>query len=216
MSEMIVSCGSKPELAASVLGIISSASANACTPSLVLPFIWANSAMSARWAAISNAPPPGTTHLSSTVFFTARSPSRTASLIWAMVWPSGPLMRMVHERGFATPSTNVNFSSPKVCTVTSLAKPSTSGVRPSSELTALPPLDRVRRSMLRRLALRRARMFSLASISSDTGSMPFMLTTTKPSPGLQTSLLSSMIFFTFRSVNLRSASANSWRWAAER
>ncbi len=48
-----------------------------------------------RWwaAAISKAPAPGTTAPSSTVFFTARSPSRMASLICASVWSAGPCRR---------------------------------------------------------------------------------------------------------------------------
>ena len=45
-----------------------------------------------RWcaAATSKAPAPGTTAESSSVFFTARSPSRIASLICASVWSAGP------------------------------------------------------------------------------------------------------------------------------
>lgn len=47
---------------------------------------------------------------------------------------------------------------------------------------AAPPHASARRSMLRRLARRSARMPSLASRSSDMGSMPFWLITTKPCP----------------------------------
>ncbi len=40
---------------------------------------------------------------------------RLATLICAIVCLFGPLMRIVHEKGFTTPSTNVYFSSPSTC-----------------------------------------------------------------------------------------------------
>ena len=49
-----------------------------------------------------------------------------------------------------------------------------------------PPQASERRSMLRRLARRSPRMPSRASRSSDMGSMPFWLITTKPCPSLHT------------------------------
>lgn len=45
-------------------------------------------------------------------FFTARSPSLTASLIWVSVCLLGPLMSRVTERGFSHFSMKVYFSSP--------------------------------------------------------------------------------------------------------
>ncbi len=55
---------------------------------------------------------------SSMTFLTARRPSRQASLICAMVCLLGPLISTVHEKGLATPSTNVYTSSPSVCSYT--------------------------------------------------------------------------------------------------
>ena len=68
-----------------------------------------------------------------------------------------------------------------------------------------PPHASWRRSMLRRLARRRATMFSLASMSREIGSMPFWLMTTKPLlvPS-HTRRFSSMIFCTRSSVCRRS------------
>lgn len=55
-----------------------------------------------RWTfvAISNAPAPGTTHLSSIAFLTALSPSLIASFIYAIVCSFGPLIKIVHDVGF--------------------------------------------------------------------------------------------------------------------
>lgn len=50
---------------------------------------------------------PATTAPSFSVFETARSPSLTASLICAITWSLGPLMRMVTEWGLLTFSTKV-------------------------------------------------------------------------------------------------------------
>ena len=70
----------------SVFGIINNASANAITPNFALPTVFGTTSLiKKRLAANSNAPPPGTTALSSTAFFTARKPSFTASLIWSIV-----------------------------------------------------------------------------------------------------------------------------------
>lgn len=59
------------------------------------------------------------------------------------------------------------------------AYPRASGVSSSTELMAKPPQASVRRSMFLRLARRRPRIPSLASMSSEMGSMPFWLITTK-------------------------------------
>lgn len=69
-----------------------------------------------KWtlAASSNAPAPGITALSSIAFLTALNPSLTASLIYAIVCSFGPLIRIVHDVGFLTPSINVYLSSPNV------------------------------------------------------------------------------------------------------
>lgn len=50
--------------------------------------------------AISYAPAPGITHLSSIAFLTALSPSLIASLIYAIVCSFGPLIKIVHDVGF--------------------------------------------------------------------------------------------------------------------
>ena len=50
--------------------------------------------------AISKAPAPGITHLSSIAFLTALNPSLIASLIYAIVCSLGPLINIVHEVGF--------------------------------------------------------------------------------------------------------------------
>mmetsp|Transcript_3784 Transcript_3784/g.10895 ORF Transcript_3784/g.10895 Transcript_3784/m.10895 type:complete len:201 (+) Transcript_3784:311-913(+) len=171
---IMVSWASKPLFSASTLGVPNSASANASTPSLVRPCASFLVVLRRCWAqAISKAPAPGTTAPSSRVFFTARSPSRMASFICASVWSAGPLIRMVQEWGFRTPSTKVYFSSPSTCSYTSSAYPSASGTSSSTELMAKPPQARVRRSMLRLFARRSPKMPALASMSSAIGSMPF-------------------------------------------
>eukprot|EP01139_Manchomonas_bermudensis_P024396 Amastigsp_a842573_262.p5 type:complete len:136 gc:universal Amastigsp_a842573_262:1497-1090(-) len=110
----IVSIWSKPEFAARVLGMMSRASAKARTPRRLLPLtVLACSAILSE-SAISTAPAPGNAVWSSMQFLTARSPSRTASLIWAIVCALGPLMSTVHENGLTTFSTKVYFSSPSV------------------------------------------------------------------------------------------------------
>mmetsp|Transcript_29014 Transcript_29014/g.50082 ORF Transcript_29014/g.50082 Transcript_29014/m.50082 type:complete len:244 (-) Transcript_29014:286-1017(-) len=207
-SEMIESCTSKPEFSARTFGMMSMASAYACTPSLALPVTVPLKPISDVYAAVSKAPAPATTALSSIAFLAARRPSRTASLIWSMVWVLGPLMRMVHDLAALTSSMNVNLSSPSCSSYTLPAQPSTLGSRSISELTGVPPHARVTRSMLRRLARRTAKMPSLASMSSDIGSMPFWLIITKLWPSVQTCLLSSMKAPTFSSVNLRSDSTS--------
>mmetsp|Transcript_48076 Transcript_48076/g.97876 ORF Transcript_48076/g.97876 Transcript_48076/m.97876 type:complete len:208 (-) Transcript_48076:984-1607(-) len=173
-----VSLTSRPEFSARVLGMTRSASANARTPSLALPFTVRMNFMRSAWHAISKAPAPGTTASSSIALRTARRPSRTASLSWAMVCGLGPFTRMVHENGLRTSSTNVYLLSPSTCSYTLPAKPSTSGLSSSQLLTARPPHASVNRSMLRRFARRMPMMPSLASMSSDSGSMPFWLMTT--------------------------------------
>mmetsp|Transcript_31931 Transcript_31931/g.88932 ORF Transcript_31931/g.88932 Transcript_31931/m.88932 type:complete len:207 (-) Transcript_31931:1055-1675(-) len=111
-----VSLTSKPLFSASTLGTTSSASANACTPSLALPVtpVFLKSSRSAC-SATSKAPPPATTAPSSIALVTARRPSRVASLSIAMVCALGPLSRMVQLVGWRTSSTKVYFSSPRVC-----------------------------------------------------------------------------------------------------
>ncbi|RNA05078.1 hypothetical protein BpHYR1_051544 [Brachionus plicatilis] len=95
------------------------------------------------------------------------------------------------------------------CSYTSSAWPKFSGNKSSTELTATPPHASVSRSMFLLLARRRAIIPSAASKSSETGSMPFWLMSTKlllvPS---HTFFFSSMIFFTFSSVKARSAATN--------
>ena len=62
------------------------ASANASTPRFARPStILVTFSFKCLFKAISNAPAPGTTALSVNTFFTARKPSRTASLSCAMV-----------------------------------------------------------------------------------------------------------------------------------
>mmetsp|Transcript_6948 Transcript_6948/g.23440 ORF Transcript_6948/g.23440 Transcript_6948/m.23440 type:complete len:237 (+) Transcript_6948:370-1080(+) len=212
---MTLSCTSRPEFSASVLGMTSSAWAKASSPSLALPLTAALRAWRCRKAPTSNAPAPATTAPSSTAFFTARRPSRTASLIWATVCSLGPLMRMEHERGLRQPSTKVNLSSPSVSCRTVSAKPSTSLVRSSTEFTCMPPHASVRRSMLRRLARRRAMTPSFANMSSARGSMPFWLITTKVSPSSHTRRLNSITARTLSSVKRRSLSTSLSRSSAE-
>jgi hypothetical protein len=52
----------------------------------------------------------------------------------------GPLMRIVHEKGFTTPSTNVYFSSPSTCREYSTAL---SGARRQSSANRLPVCPRI-------------------------------------------------------------------------
>jgi len=76
-----VSYASNPEFSANVLGIQSNDSANIVTPSLTLPdTFYLQCSIKWWWDAISKAPPPGMTDLSSIVFLTALRPSRIASL----------------------------------------------------------------------------------------------------------------------------------------
>lgn len=81
--------------------MMSSASANACTPSLALPLAaFFVSFCRCAQHAISNAPAPGTTDSSSIAFLTERKPSLIASLIWAIVYALGPAnqYRNKHEK----------------------------------------------------------------------------------------------------------------------
>mmetsp|Transcript_6793 Transcript_6793/g.15038 ORF Transcript_6793/g.15038 Transcript_6793/m.15038 type:complete len:216 (+) Transcript_6793:757-1404(+) len=207
---MIASWESCPEFSASTLGKLSRASANASMPSLARPSTVFLTTVRRWWAAAtSKAPAPGTTAPSSTTFFTARRPSRMPSLICAMVWSLGPLMRMVQERGWRTCSTNVYLSSPRVCSYTRPAWPRASGTSSSTELTDTPPHASCSLSMFLRLALRSAMMPSLASMSREMGSMPFMLITTKLLSGVSHILrFNSMILRTRSSVYSRSAATS--------
>mmetsp|Transcript_37721 Transcript_37721/g.116567 ORF Transcript_37721/g.116567 Transcript_37721/m.116567 type:complete len:301 (-) Transcript_37721:312-1214(-) len=209
-TSMIDCWTSWPLFSARVFGITSSASAYARTPSFCLP-VMPESLYFMRWSwsATSKAPAPGTTARCSSAYLTARRPSRVASLSCAMVWSLAPRMSIVTERACLTCSMKVYFSSPSVTSCTRPASPSASGPRFSNELTASPPAASARRSMLRFLARRTAKMPSLASISSAIGSMPFWLTTTNvlPFSFVHTSRLSAMTCLTLSSVTLRSASA---------
>mmetsp|Transcript_27339 Transcript_27339/g.76346 ORF Transcript_27339/g.76346 Transcript_27339/m.76346 type:complete len:413 (-) Transcript_27339:119-1357(-) len=211
------SCTSWPLFSARILGMMSMASAKAWTPSFFLPStVLAVSVV--RWwcSATSRAPAPGTTWLSSSTFFTALNPSLTASLICAMVWSFWPLMRIVLLLGFFTCSTKVYFSSPRMCSSTSPAHPSTSGHSSSQVFTATPPQANTRRSMLRFLARRRATMPAFWKASREMGSMPFWLITTKPLSGSSphTFFFSAMTCATRSSVHFRSASTSFSRWSA--
>lgn len=107
-----------------------------------------------------------------------------------------PLIRMVTDLGLVSSSTNVYLSSPytqgerrshlplckplppatvltRTCSYTTPANPRHSGSRSSNEFMATPPHASVSLSMFLRLALRRATISSLASRSSDRGSMPY-------------------------------------------
>mmetsp|Transcript_18797 Transcript_18797/g.41129 ORF Transcript_18797/g.41129 Transcript_18797/m.41129 type:complete len:312 (+) Transcript_18797:241-1176(+) len=210
VSSMFFSCASKPEFSASVLGMTSSASANASTPSLARPCTVAITLVRRLYvAATSNAPAPCTTALSLRTLFTARRPSRTASLICAMLWSFCPLISTVHAPGFFGSSTKVYTSSPRTCSYTLPAKPHASGSSSSSEFTAYPPQHSTRRSMLRFLARRSATMPARANISREMGSMPFWLITTKfLSVPSHIFFLRAMTASTRMSVNLRSALTN--------
>ena len=82
-----VSWASKPEFTARVFGIINMASAKACTPRRALPFTFSLNFCSSSWAAISKAPAPGTTALSSIAFFTARRPRWEVGVgAWHYIW----------------------------------------------------------------------------------------------------------------------------------
>lgn len=83
-------------------------------------------------------------------------------------------------------------------------------------------IENTRRSMFLRFALRRAMIPFFARISRERGSMPFWLMTTKfflfsfeSTAWSQTRFLSSTIFLTFSSVNLRSDSTSFSRCSAE-
>mmetsp|Transcript_351 Transcript_351/g.873 ORF Transcript_351/g.873 Transcript_351/m.873 type:complete len:309 (-) Transcript_351:889-1815(-) len=216
-SLMHTSWASYPEFSASTLATPSNASANASMPSLARPSTVLRVTLR-KWcaAATSNAPAPGNTQLSSRVFFTARKPSLTASLICAMTWSLCPLSRMVTDCGFCTSSTNVYFSSPSTCSYTWPALPRASGTSSSTELMANPPHAACRRSMLRFLARLSPMMPSLASMSKEMGSMPFWLITTKPLSGElpHTLRLRSMILRTRSSVTSRSAATSLSRCSA--
>mmetsp|Transcript_20051 Transcript_20051/g.49918 ORF Transcript_20051/g.49918 Transcript_20051/m.49918 type:complete len:266 (+) Transcript_20051:528-1325(+) len=216
VSAMQISCASYPLFSASVLGMISIASANASTPRFARPStVFFTSSRRCTLSAASNAPAPSTTARSCSVFFTARRPSRTASLSWDSVWSLGPFSRIVHEVGFATFSTKVYFSSPSTCSYTSPACPSTSGDSSSGELMQTPPHDSTSRSMLRFLARRRPTMPSLASMSSEIGSMPFCVITTNPFEfPSHTFFFSAMTWRTTSSVYSRSAATMRSRWSA--
>mmetsp|Transcript_17526 Transcript_17526/g.29379 ORF Transcript_17526/g.29379 Transcript_17526/m.29379 type:complete len:278 (+) Transcript_17526:260-1093(+) len=211
---MMASCTSSPLFSARVLGIIIRASAKACTPSLALPVTACLRRSSMRQAAISKEPAPGTNILSSRAPFTARRPSRTASLIWSMVCLLGPRMSTVHELPCLASSTKVNLSSPRVSSRILPAQPNTEGSKSSTAFTGNPPQASVSLSILRRLARRSAKIPSRANISSDTGSIPFWLITTKLSPSLHTERLKAITAFTFSSVNLRSLSTSLSRSSA--
>mmetsp|Transcript_46784 Transcript_46784/g.111377 ORF Transcript_46784/g.111377 Transcript_46784/m.111377 type:complete len:231 (-) Transcript_46784:790-1482(-) len=209
------SMGSCPALDASVFGITSSASAYACTPSFARPCTFLASSLRWRLSATSNAPAPGIRQSSSMAFFTDRSPSRTASLIWSMVCLFGPLTRIVHECGLRHSSTNVYFSSPSVSSYTLFAHPRHAGVSSSTEFIASPPHALAMRSMLRRLHRRSARTPFFASMSSERGSMPFWLITTSVLSGVShTSRLNSIILRTLSSTYLRSLSTSFSRSSA--
>lgn len=78
----------------------------------------------------------------------------------------------------------------------------------------MPPHASAMRSMLRRFARRAAKMPSLASMSSESGSMPFWLMSTNDLPSEHTLRLNSMTWRTLSSVNLRSDSISFSRCAA--
>mmetsp|Transcript_5464 Transcript_5464/g.20436 ORF Transcript_5464/g.20436 Transcript_5464/m.20436 type:complete len:213 (+) Transcript_5464:1463-2101(+) len=188
----VQSSGSNPELVANVFGMANIASAKHRTPSFGRPETVSANLYKCLDSSISNAPAPGITQLSSRVFFTARSPSRTAPLIWAIVCKFGPLRRMVQLLPF-TPSTKVKRSSTSNCSYTWSACPRTSGESSSIALMAEPPQARVRRSMLRLFARRSAVIPFFAKRSNESGSIPFWLMTTKFSPFLQISFFRSMM-----------------------
>mmetsp|Transcript_71109 Transcript_71109/g.107543 ORF Transcript_71109/g.107543 Transcript_71109/m.107543 type:complete len:275 (+) Transcript_71109:123-947(+) len=212
---MRASMVSWPALEARVLGMTSSASAYACTPSFERPATCFECSFRKRLSATSSAPAPGTSASSSMAFLTERSPSRTASLIWSIVCLFGPLTRIVHECGFRQSSTKVYFSSPSVSSYTEPAQPRHALVRPSVEFMASAPQLLARRSMLRRLQRRSPRIPALASMSRERGSMPFWLMSTNDSPSPHTSRLNSITCRTLSSVNLRSDSTSFSRWSAE-
>mmetsp|Transcript_23202 Transcript_23202/g.46307 ORF Transcript_23202/g.46307 Transcript_23202/m.46307 type:complete len:215 (-) Transcript_23202:900-1544(-) len=213
---MMVSCTSRPEFSARVLGTISRASAYASTPSLARP-LTVLTTLSRRCcaAAISKAPAPGTMHLSSTQFLTALSPSRTASLIWSTVCWLGPLMRTVHAFGMRHSSTKVNLSSPNITSDTFPAYPSIEASMSSTEFMGAPPQARERRSMFRRLTRRRARIPSFENMSRESGSMPFMFSMTKLSPSLHTDRLKLTTARHRSSSHFRSDSTSFSRSSAE-
>mmetsp|Transcript_112467 Transcript_112467/g.363161 ORF Transcript_112467/g.363161 Transcript_112467/m.363161 type:complete len:246 (-) Transcript_112467:801-1538(-) len=211
------SCTSRPEFSRSVFGTDSMALPKISTPSRGLPSTLRLNCSRCTCAATSKAPAPGTTASSSRVFCTARRPSLMASFICAMLWSVEPWIRIVQLCGFFTPSMKVYFSSSRVCSYTSSAKPRSSSSRSSTAFTATPPTASGNRSMFRRLARRSAMMPSCASISRDGGSMPFWLMTTRFRlfSSVQTFFLSSTIFRTFSSVNLRSDSTSLSRCSEE-
>mmetsp|Transcript_18122 Transcript_18122/g.56230 ORF Transcript_18122/g.56230 Transcript_18122/m.56230 type:complete len:217 (+) Transcript_18122:276-926(+) len=215
---MTVSCASKPPVSASVLGMVSSDSAKAATPSLTRPLTVGLILLSRCCAAAtSKAPAPGTTAPSSITFFTARRPSRTASFICAMTWSLGPLSSIVQLRPSLQSSTKVNTSSPSVCSYTHPACPRISSpISGSIWFTASPPHASTSRSMLRRLQRRSAMMPSLDSRSRLSGSMPFWLITTNVlSVPSHTFFLSAITSRTRLSVYSRSAATMLSRCSAE-
>lgn len=209
---MIVSWMSYPEFSANILGITRMASANAYTPNLALPLMVSLNLVSLTLVASSKDPAPGMTHLSSMAFFTALSPSLTASLICAMVCSLGPLIRIVHDVGFLHPSMNVYLSSPNVTSLnlqittinTYSQNPKSVSTSSSTEFTATPPQHLTSLSMFLLLALLIPTIPSLANISKHTGSIPFWLMSANVSPFLHTCLLKSTIFWHLSSVNLLS------------
>mmetsp|Transcript_88661 Transcript_88661/g.271448 ORF Transcript_88661/g.271448 Transcript_88661/m.271448 type:complete len:234 (+) Transcript_88661:174-875(+) len=204
------SCTSIPELSSNVLGTESMALPNNSTPRRGLPLTVRLNCSKCTWAATSKAPAPGIKASSSMVFCTARNPSRMASFIWAIAWSVEPWISNVQLCGFFTPSMKVYLSSSSDCSYTRSAWPRSSSSKSSTEFTALPPTASGNRSMFRRFARLSAMMPSCASISSDGGSMPFWLMTTKDFlfSSVHTFFLRATIFLTFSSVNLRSDSTS--------
>jgi len=78
-------------------------------------------------------------------------------------------------------------------------------VSPSVEFMASEPQAFASRSMLRRLQRRSPRIPAFASMSSESGSIPFWLITTKFSSSLHTLRLNSMIWRTLSSVTWSAA-----------
>mmetsp|Transcript_16300 Transcript_16300/g.25304 ORF Transcript_16300/g.25304 Transcript_16300/m.25304 type:complete len:210 (+) Transcript_16300:233-862(+) len=203
-----------PAFEASTLGITNNESAYTCTPNFARPSTPLLFSLKCRLKPTSKAPAPGMIASSSMAFLTARKPSLTASLICSMVCLLGPFTRIVQECGCLHSSTKVYFSSPRVSSYTMPAHPRQSAVISSVEFMAIPPQAFASLSMFLRFALRRPRIPSLAIMSSESGSMPFWLMTTKVSPSLHTARLSAMICLTLSSTSFLSDSTSFSRWSA--
>ena len=140
LSFIIESSASSPALSASIVGISSSASANASIASCCLPPTFLANSLSFSASSTSGAPPPPTTLGSLSTFLSTWSASSILLSASSRSMSFAPLTRMVTLLGFFAPSMNIILSLPTFLSSTSSASPRSSALRSLSVLIILAPV----------------------------------------------------------------------------